>query len=161
MSASDATTDVLRRRWRKQREIVTPEGVPLTVELAEFSERLAPVNNAPADVVRRLASDDDVAVAAPILRQSRRLSDTDLIEIAQTKTQGHLLAIAGRAQVATPVTDALMQQIKPFHPTFHLNEMVEKIEKIGDPAFRVTTDAGKVFECKVMVISAGGGSFRP
>jgi len=52
------------------------------------------------------------------------------------------------------LTDALMDQIKPFSPSFHLNEMVEKIEKIGDPAFRVTTDAGKVFECKVMVISA-------
>ena len=53
------------------------------------------------------------------------------------------------------LTDALMEQIKPFNPTFHLNEMVEKIEKIGDPGFRVTTDAGKVFECKVVVISAG------
>ena len=59
------------------------------------------------------------------------------------------------------LTEALMEQIKPFNPTFHLNEMVEKIEKIGDPAFRVTTDAGKVFECKVVVISAGGGSFQP
>src|SRR3569832_1696269 len=59
------------------------------------------------------------------------------------------------------LTDALMEQIKPFGPTFHLGEMVEKIEKIGDPAFRVTTDAGKVFECKVVVISAGGGSFQP
>src|SRR5689334_20917431 len=59
------------------------------------------------------------------------------------------------------LTDALMEQIKPFGPTFHLNEMVEKIEKIGDPLFRVTTDAGKVFECKVVVISAGGGSFQP
>jgi len=59
------------------------------------------------------------------------------------------------------VTDALMEQIKPFKPTFHLNEMVENIEKIGDPAFRVTTDGGKIFECKVVVISAGGGSFQP
>jgi thioredoxin reductase (NADPH) len=59
------------------------------------------------------------------------------------------------------LTDALLEQIKPFHPTFHLNEMVETIEKIGDPLFRVTTDAGKVFECKVVVISAGGGSFQP
>jgi thioredoxin reductase (NADPH) len=59
------------------------------------------------------------------------------------------------------LTEALMEQIKPFKPTFHLGEMVEKIEKIGDPAFRVTTDAGKVFECKVVVISAGGGSFQP
>jgi thioredoxin reductase (NADPH) len=59
------------------------------------------------------------------------------------------------------LTDALMAQIKPFHPTFHLGEMVENVEKIGDPAFRVTTDAGKVFECKVLVIAAGGGSFQP
>jgi thioredoxin reductase (NADPH) len=59
------------------------------------------------------------------------------------------------------LTDALLEQIKPFHPTFHLNEMVETIEKIGDPLFRVTTDAGQVFECKVVVISAGGGSFQP
>src|SRR5437879_5412174 len=59
------------------------------------------------------------------------------------------------------VTDALMAQIKPFNPTFHLNEMVETIEKIGNPGFRVTTDAGQVFECKVVVISAGGGSFQP
>ena len=59
------------------------------------------------------------------------------------------------------LTDALMEQIKPFGPTFHLNEMVETIEKIGDPLFKVTTDAGKVFEAKVVVISAGGGSFQP
>lgn len=59
------------------------------------------------------------------------------------------------------LTDALLEQIKPFNPTFHLNEMVETIEKIGDPLFRVTTDAGQVFETKVVVISAGGGSFQP
>ncbi|HXI08730.1 MAG: NAD(P)/FAD-dependent oxidoreductase [Bradyrhizobium sp.] len=59
------------------------------------------------------------------------------------------------------LTDALMEQIKPFSPTFHLNEMVETIEKIGDPLFRVKTDAGKEFEAKVVVISAGGGSFQP
>jgi thioredoxin reductase (NADPH) len=59
------------------------------------------------------------------------------------------------------LTKALLEQIKPFGPTFHLQEMVEKIEKIGDPEFRVTTDQGKVFECKVVLIGAGGGSFQP
>ena len=59
------------------------------------------------------------------------------------------------------LTEALLEQIKPFNATFHLNEMVETIEKIGDPLFRVTTDAGQIFECKVVVISAGGGSFQP
>jgi len=59
------------------------------------------------------------------------------------------------------LTNALLEQIKPFGATFHLQEMVETIEKIGDPEFRVTTDQGKVFECKVVVIGAGGGSFQP
>jgi len=57
--------------------------------------------------------------------------------------------------------DSLLQQIKPFNAQFHLNEMVEKVEKIGDPLFRVTTDQGKLFESKVVVIAAGGGSFQP
>ncbi|MFZ0839269.1 MAG: NAD(P)/FAD-dependent oxidoreductase, partial [Xanthobacteraceae bacterium] len=59
------------------------------------------------------------------------------------------------------LTDSLLAQIKPFGPTFHLGEMVESVEKIGDPVFRVRTDQGKVFEAKIVVIAAGGGSFQP
>jgi thioredoxin reductase (NADPH) len=62
---------------------------------------------------------------------------------------------------AQGLVDALMEQIKPFGPAFHLGEMVESIERIGDPLFRVKTDAGKTFEAKVIVIAAGGGSFQP
>ena len=62
---------------------------------------------------------------------------------------------------AQGLVNGLLEQIKPFNPQFHLNEMVEKVEKIGDPLFRVTTDQGKRFECKVVVIAAGGGSFQP
>jgi len=59
------------------------------------------------------------------------------------------------------LTEALMEQIKPFSPTFHLSEMVTTLEKIGDPLFRVKTDAGNTFECKCVAIAAGGGSFQP
>jgi thioredoxin reductase (NADPH) len=59
------------------------------------------------------------------------------------------------------LTDALMKQVEPFHPVIHLGEMIENIEQIGDPLFRVTTDSGKVFEVKIVVIAAGGGSFQP
>ena len=62
------------------------------------------------------------------------------------------------------LVDNLMKQIEPFHPTFHFGEMVEGLTAIGDaekPAFRVTTDAGKVFECKAVMVAAGGGSFQP
>lgn len=56
---------------------------------------------------------------------------------------------------------ALMEQIKPFAPTFHLQDMVETIERIGDPLFRIRTAQGKTFEAKVVVVAAGGGSFQP
>ena len=62
---------------------------------------------------------------------------------------------------AQGLVNALMQQIKPFNAQFHLSEMVEKVEKIGDPLFRVKTDQGKEFVAKVVVIAAGGGSFQP
>jgi thioredoxin reductase (NADPH) len=59
------------------------------------------------------------------------------------------------------LVDALLEQIKPFHPEFHLGEMIETIERIEDNMFRLRTDGGKVFECKAVVIAAGGGSFQP
>jgi thioredoxin reductase (NADPH) len=59
------------------------------------------------------------------------------------------------------LTEALMQQIKPFKPTFHLGEMVTTLDKTGDPLFRLRTDAGKTFEAKCVVVAAGGGSFQP
>src|SRR4051794_13997946 len=62
---------------------------------------------------------------------------------------------------AQGLVDGLMAQSKPFHPAIHLNEMVEGIEKTGEPGFRVTTNGGKTFEAKIIVIAAGGGSFQP
>jgi thioredoxin reductase (NADPH) len=59
------------------------------------------------------------------------------------------------------LTKALMQQIKPFGPVFHFQDMVQTIEKTGDPLFLVRTEQGKVFETKVIVVAAGGGSFQP
>jgi thioredoxin reductase (NADPH) len=62
---------------------------------------------------------------------------------------------------AQGLVDGLLQQIKPFNPQYHLGEMVETVEKIGDPLFRVRTDQGKEFVSKIVVIAAGGGSFQP
>lgn len=59
------------------------------------------------------------------------------------------------------LVDALLTQIEPFGAAYHLGEMVEKLEKIGDPLFRVVTDRGKTFEAHVIVVAAGGGSFQP
>jgi thioredoxin reductase (NADPH) len=59
------------------------------------------------------------------------------------------------------LTDALMEQIKPFHPTFHFGERVDALKKAPDGRFELITDGGQTFRCKVLVIAAGGGSFTP
>jgi thioredoxin reductase (NADPH) len=67
--------------------------------------------------------------------------------------------ITGQALV-----DNLMEQIKPFGATFHLNQQVETLEVLGTsaaPLFRVTTDAGTALVAKSVIIAAGGGSFQP
>ena len=59
------------------------------------------------------------------------------------------------------LTDNLMAQIEPFNPTFHFQQMAEKLEKLDDGAWRLTTDTGTVFEATCIIIAAGGGSFMP
>jgi len=58
------------------------------------------------------------------------------------------------------LTDRLMDQIKPFGAEFHFNQRVDTLARL-DGGYRLTTDAGTVLECKVVVIAAGGGSFTP
>src|SRR5215469_1038214 len=64
--------------------------------LVELGKRLSPVDTAPIGVIRQLAHDDEIKVAGPVLTDSKRLSTADLVEVAQTKGQGHLLAISQR-----------------------------------------------------------------
>jgi uncharacterized protein (DUF2336 family) len=78
--------------------------------LVELGLQLAPVNNAPTRVVARLAQHDDIAVAAPLLTQSPRLAIDDLVKIAQTQSQAHLLAMSKRTELAEPVTDILIDR---------------------------------------------------
>ena len=59
------------------------------------------------------------------------------------------------------LTSRLMEQIKPFHPEFHFNQMVTELKRLGDNDFELKTDGGMTFRCKVVIIAAGGGSFQP
>lgn len=78
--------------------------------LSELSERLAPINNAPNNVIQKLARHDELAVAGPVLTFSVRLTSADLIEISKSKPQGHLRAIACRTDLGPSVTDALLDR---------------------------------------------------
>ena len=78
--------------------------------LIEFSGRLAGFDSAPTDIINRLSSADDVAIAGPVLEKSNLLSDETLVGVAKTKSQGHLLAIAARTRINDAVTDVLVER---------------------------------------------------
>jgi len=59
------------------------------------------------------------------------------------------------------LTDNLMKQIEPFHPTFHLQQMAESLKKLNNGNWELTTNMGIIIEAPVIVIAAGGGSFVP
>jgi uncharacterized protein (DUF2336 family) len=80
------------------------------VKLARY---LAAIPNAPASLVRAFASDDAIAVAAPVLSQSTALSDSDLVVSASTKGQGHLYAIAQRRTISEGITKILIERGEP------------------------------------------------
>jgi uncharacterized protein (DUF2336 family) len=104
--------DVLDRLIRTI-EIRAIAEVSARMALAEMSAQLAPVAQAPPSVVRRLARNEDIAVAGPVLKESARLSEEDLVEIAETKSEQHLLAVSGRWWLKEVVTDALLARRYP------------------------------------------------
>ena len=72
------------------------------------AEKLAPLAYAPQRMVRRLAN-EPIQVARPVLENSDVLSDEDLVEIAQSHTEDHRDAIAGRHRVAPQVSAAIIE----------------------------------------------------
>ncbi len=74
---------------------------------SEVAERLATVRYAPKKVVLSLAK-DDISAAHTILAHSPALSNEDLVDIAQTETIDHRIAIAGRPRLESSLVSALI-----------------------------------------------------
>jgi uncharacterized protein (DUF2336 family) len=75
---------------------------------AQLANRLANLDNAPINIIHKLAFDDSIDVAGPVLRESEQLDDNALIANATTKSQSHLLAISQRKSIGETVTDVLV-----------------------------------------------------
>jgi uncharacterized protein (DUF2336 family) len=75
---------------------------------AQLARRLARLDNAPVNIIHKLAFDDSVEVAAPILQESVRLEAYALVANVCTKSQSHLLAISKRKSIEESVTDVLV-----------------------------------------------------
>jgi uncharacterized protein (DUF2336 family) len=108
-----ALFDEVLERLIKTIEIRAIADISARIALAEMSAQLAPVAHAPPAAIRRLARNDEITIAGPVLTESARLSDQDLVEIAETKGEPHLLAISGRWWLKEVVTDALFARRYP------------------------------------------------
>ncbi len=79
--------------------------------LITLSTRLAPIDNAPPNVIATLAQNEDVAVAVPVLTLSPVLTDEVIAKVAASvKGPRQLAAIAGRGRISEAVTDALVDR---------------------------------------------------
>jgi thioredoxin reductase (NADPH) len=67
-----------------------------------------------------------------------------------------IVATTGRQLVAS-----LLEQIKPFEPTFHLNQQVNALARQADGRFLVETSRNQSFLTKTIFIAAGVGAFQP
>jgi uncharacterized protein (DUF2336 family) len=105
--------DNVLERLVKTIEIRAIADISARMALAEMSEQLAPIAQAPPSVVRRLAQNDEITIAGPVLKESARLGEEDLVEIAKTKSEPHLLAISSRWWLKEVVTDALLARRYP------------------------------------------------
>src|SRR5215475_5026379 len=77
---------------------------------AELAERLSLFANAPRILVGRLARENEIMVAGPLLRRSPVLDEEVLLEIANIKGQGHLLAMAERKTLSSDLTDVMVER---------------------------------------------------
>ncbi|MDP1866227.1 DUF2336 domain-containing protein [Bradyrhizobium sp.] len=75
---------------------------------AQLARRLARFEDAPVNIIHKLAFDDSIEVAGPILQGSEKLEPYALVANVCTKGQTHLLAISKRETLAEIVTDVLV-----------------------------------------------------
>jgi uncharacterized protein (DUF2336 family) len=75
---------------------------------AQLARRLARFDKAPVNIIHKLAFDDSIDVAGPVLRESERLEAYALVANACTKGQSHMLAISERKTIEEAVTDVLV-----------------------------------------------------
>ena len=63
--------------------------------------------------------------------------------------------------IAGDLIENLLEQIKPFDPSYTLGETASNLDKLDDGSFKVTTDKGTEISAKIIAIAGGLGTFTP
>jgi uncharacterized protein (DUF2336 family) len=79
-----------------------------TIARAELAERFSLLANAPRSLIGQFARENEILVAAPVLRRSNVLDEEALLEVARLKGQAHLLAMAKRKTLSPDITDVMV-----------------------------------------------------
>ncbi len=83
-------------------------------------------------------------------------------QLAALYPEKYIYDVAGFPKVrAQELVDQLEKQARIFNPEIVLGQSVEKLEKLDDRHFRLTTNTGDIHETKTIIITAGNGAFRP
>ena len=62
---------------------------------------------------------------------------------------------------ARELIERLMEQIKPFGPTFHLGQQATDVRRFEDGSFYLKTSKGTEFHTRTIIIAGGVGAFQP
>jgi len=74
----------------------------------------------------------------------------------------HIYDVAGLPNIrAQELVDNLEEQVKTFDPTIILEQSIEKVERLEDDTFKLTSTNHDVHYSKTIIITAGNGAFQP
>ncbi|WP_284141450.1 MULTISPECIES: NAD(P)/FAD-dependent oxidoreductase [unclassified Virgibacillus] len=74
----------------------------------------------------------------------------------------YIYDIAGFPKIrAQELVDNLEKQVSMFDPTIILGQSIEKIERLEDQSFKLTSHTGEIHYTKTIIITAGNGAFQP
>ena len=74
----------------------------------------------------------------------------------------YIYDVAGFPKIrAQELVDNLEEQLNIFDSTTVLGQSIEKVEKIEDDIFQLTSDTGDIHYSRVIIITAGNGAFEP
>lgn len=83
-------------------------------------------------------------------------------QLAALYPEKYIYDIAGFPKIrAQELIDQLEEQAKMFDPTYVLGQSIEKVERLEDRSFQLTTDTGDIHYTKTIIVTAGNGAFQP
>jgi uncharacterized protein (DUF2336 family) len=75
----------------------------------ELARKVA-ISNAPLQKTARRLAMDEIEVARPVIERSRALTERDLIDVINAKSQDHMMAVTKRPDVTESVSSALVHK---------------------------------------------------